>query len=202
MSVSNLLSLSALGIYAHSIFITITLGFPIVIMALLYRYSKTGEEFYMGAAKKMTAVLAVNFGLGAVTGTLVEFGLVQAWPGTIIAIASFIFAPLALELIAFAWEIATLILFIVTLGKIKPLKSLAILLVYWIFAFTSGILIVSANSWLVVPWGTGSVPAAIYPFMPEFGEVVFDAKKLLILKIILLASGQPLHAILRKVLRV
>lgn len=197
LDVSPLLRLSAFGIYFHSVFVAITLGFPVAIMALLFKYSRTSEEHYMRAAKRMTMVLAVNFALGAVTGTLVEFGLVQAWPGTILAIASFVFAPLALELIAFANEIALLVLFIVTLGRIKPAKSLVILFFYWIFALTSGVLITTVNSWLVAPWGTGIVPAAIYPFMPEFGPLAMDAQKLVILKILLLASEKPLQAIIQ-----
>ncbi len=197
MDVAPLLRLSAFGIYFHSLFVSITLGFPVAIMALLLRYSRTGEEYYMRAAKRMTMVLAVNFALGAVTGTLVEFGLVQAWPGTILAIASFVFAPLALELIAFANEIALLVLFIVTLGRIKPVKSLVILFFYWIFALMSGVLITTVNSWLVAPWGTAGVPAAIYPFMPEFGPLATDAQKLVALKILLLASGKPLQAVIQ-----
>ncbi|MEM3796001.1 MAG: cytochrome ubiquinol oxidase subunit I, partial [Archaeoglobaceae archaeon] len=120
--IEGLLALSALGVYFHAIFVSITLGFPLVIMALLWKHNRTGVEDYFRDAKIATSVLAVNFALGAITGTLVEFGLVQAWPGTIVAIATFAFTPLAFELVAFACEIALLVLFIVTLGKIKPMK--------------------------------------------------------------------------------
>jgi len=192
-----LLKLSTLGIYLHATFLSITLGSPLVIIALLLKFSRSGEEIYFKAARTMTAVLAINFALGAVTGTLVEFGLVQAWPGTILAIASFAFIPLALELIAFANEIATLVLFIVTLGKVKTKYSVAILSVYWLFAVLSGILIMSVNSWLVAPWGTGIVAKSIYPFMPEFGSGVVDAQKLLAVKILALASNLPVQAIIQ-----
>jgi cytochrome d ubiquinol oxidase subunit I len=194
---SWLLGLSALGIYIHAVFLSITLGFPLVIIGLLLKYSKSGDEDYFKTAKIMTAVLAINFALGAVTGTLVEFGLVQAWPGTILAIASFAFAPLALELLAFANEIATLVLFIVTLGRIRTSYSIAILAVYWIFAALSGVLIMSVNSWLVAPWGTGPIAKSIYPFMPEFGGLAADAQKLVILKILAIASGMPIQAIIQ-----
>lgn len=195
--IENLLILSTLGIYLHAIFVSITLGFPVVIMALLLKYNQTKDVDYLRTAKIMTAVLAINFALGAITGTLVEFGLVQAWPGTIIVIASFAFTPLALELIAFASEIAFLVLFIVTLGKIRTSLSILILAIYWIFAVFSGILITAVNAWLVVPWGTGDIASAIYPFMPEFGPNVVDIQKLLALKIISLASGVPIQAILQ-----
>ncbi len=193
----GMLALSALGVYFHALFVSITLGFPLVIMALLYKYDKTGDEDYFRSAKIATSVLAVNFALGAITGTLVEFGLVQAWPGTIIAIATFAFVPLALELVAFALEIAFLVLFIVTLGKIKPIKSFLILAVYWIFAVFSGVLITAVNSWLIAPWGTGIVAKALYPFMPEFGPLSTDVEKLLALKILALATGIPIQAIIQ-----
>ncbi|MEM0203026.1 MAG: cytochrome ubiquinol oxidase subunit I [Archaeoglobaceae archaeon] len=195
--VGGLLALSALGIYFHAVFVSITLGLPLVIMALLWKYRRTGEEDYLRGAKVATSVLAVNFALGAITGTLVEFGLVQAWPGTIIAIATFAFAPLALELLAFACEIAFLVLFIVTLGKIKPMKSFLILAVYWVFATFSGVLITAVNSWLIAPWGTGIVAKALYPFMPEFGSLSVDVEKLLALKILALATGLPMQAIIQ-----
>ncbi|MEM1928036.1 MAG: cytochrome ubiquinol oxidase subunit I [Acidilobaceae archaeon] len=196
--VEPLLKLSALGIYAHGFFVSITLGFPLVIFFLLYKYSKTGDETYMKAVKIATAVLAVNFALGAVTGTLVEFGLVQIWPGTIVAIATSALAPLALELIAFAMEIALLVLFIVTLGRVSVSKSMAIILAYWGFALFSGMLITGVNSWLMAPWGTGGLASALYPFMPEYGPEAMDPAKLFIVKALLLASGAPLQEIIQR----
>ncbi|MEM4428302.1 MAG: cytochrome ubiquinol oxidase subunit I [Acidilobaceae archaeon] len=197
LGVEYLLALSAIGIYFHAIFVSITLGFPLAIMALLFAYSRTGASEYMRAARILTYVLAVNFALGAITGTLVEFGLVQVWPGTIAAIASFFFAPLALELIAFANEIAFLILFIVTLGRVRPMISILILGVYWVFAVYSGLLITTVNSWMNVPWGVATIPGALYPFLPEYGPLAVDAQKLVALKILLLASGLPLQEIIQ-----
>jgi cytochrome d ubiquinol oxidase subunit I len=194
---SPLLHLSALGIYLHAIFVSLTLGLPLVITSLLVKYARSKDPVYLNSVRKVTAVLAVNFALGAVTGTLVEFGLVQIWPGTILAIASFALAPLALELIAFANEIVFLILFIVTLGRIKTLYSIIIIVIYWIFALFSGLLITSVNAWLIAPWGTGGVAQALYPFMPSYGPLYTDPAKLVALKIILLASGSPIQAVIQ-----
>ena len=105
--VSTLLSISALGIYIHAFFLSISLGFPFVIISLLFKYWRTKDRDYADATRTVTSVLGLNFALGAITGTLVEFGLVQAWPGTIFAIATFAFIPLTMELIAFIGEIVT-----------------------------------------------------------------------------------------------
>lgn len=193
----SLLNLSALGIYWHAVFVSITLGLPLVMMSFLYRYMKTKDEAYLKATKVATAVLAINFTLGAINGTLVEFGLLAVWPGSLAVVASTALAPLALELIAFTMEVALLILFIVTLGRVGVGKSMAILGAYWAFALFSGLLITAVNSWLVVPWGAANLPQALYPFMPEYGELSVDAQKLVALKILLVASGESLQAALQ-----
>ena len=164
---SLLLVISALRILIHSFFLSISLGFPWVIGALLYKWWRTkGQEFY-DAARNVTGVLGLNFALGAITGTLVEFGLVQAWPGSIFAIATFGLIPLTLELVAFIGEIVLLVMFIVTLGKVRPPVSLSIIISYAVMAALSGVLITTVNSWLNVPWGTGSLASNLYPFLPR-----------------------------------
>ncbi|MEM1902513.1 MAG: cytochrome ubiquinol oxidase subunit I [Pyrobaculum sp.] len=192
MDPSPLLPLSALGIYFHGFNVSLTFGLPVAIGLMLWKWWRTGDRDYYKAARLMTAVLAVNFAVGAINGTLVEFGLVQVWPGVNLAIATFAFAPLALELIAFSNEIAFLILFIVTLGRVKPPVSLAILTVYAGFAYFSGVLITAVNTWMQAPWGTGEVAKALYPFMPEYGPNVVDVPKLVALKVAGLATQQPI----------
>ncbi|MEN2998967.1 MAG: cytochrome ubiquinol oxidase subunit I [Acidilobaceae archaeon] len=195
--IQAVLNLSALGVYFHGVFVSITLGLPLVMMAFLYLYRKTGDETYMKATKIATMVLAINFALGAITGTLVEFGLLTVWPGTLIVVASTALAPLALELIAFTMEVALLILFIVTLGRVSAGRSMGILGAYWAFALFSGVLITAVNSWQQAPWGVGPIAKALYPFMPEYGSLAVDAQKLVALKILAIASGESLQAILQ-----
>jgi cytochrome d ubiquinol oxidase subunit I len=185
---SSLLLISALGIYIHSFFLSISLGFPVVIIALLYKYWRTEDHDYAEAVRIATSVLGLNFALGAITGTLVEFGLVQAWPGTIFAIATFGLMPLTMELIAFIGEIVLLILFIVTLGRVKTPASIGIMTVYAGMAVMSGALITLVNSWINVPWGTGSLANALNPFMPPYGPNAVDARSLIRLKLQLLSQ--------------
>jgi cytochrome d ubiquinol oxidase subunit I len=192
---STLLIISALGIYIHAIFLSISLGFPWIILVLLYKWWRTHEEEYFQATRTATGVLGLNFALGAITGTLVEFGLVQAWPGTIFVIATFAFVPLTLELVAFAGEIVLLVLFIVTLRKVRPLASIVIMAAYLLMAGLSGAVIMTVNSWLNVPWGTQSLASNLYPFLPSYGPSAIDPIALLKLKLALvgqlLTGGTP-----------
>lgn len=196
--IRDLLDLSALGIYVHAASVSITLGFPVAIAVALWKYKKTGNERFLENAKVLTAILAINFALGGVTGTLVEFGLVQIWPGTIFAIETFAFTPLTLELIAFISEVAFLVLFIVTFGKWRVEKSLIVLSAYWAFALLSGALITSVNSWMQSPQGVGGAASAFYPFMPSYGESYIDVQKLVELKLVLFATGRSLSTIVQE----
>jgi cytochrome d ubiquinol oxidase subunit I len=191
--------ISALGIYIHAFFLSLSLGLPLVIGALLYKWWRSGDEDCFRLAKMTTAVLALNFTLGAITGTLVEFGLVQGWPGSIFVIATFGLVPLSLELVAFAAEIVFLLWFVISLGKVKPKYSLALICIYFVFAAISGVLITAVNSWLNVPWGTGGVASSIYPFLPEYGPTVVDPQAFFKVKLALingiLAQGYPAQII-------
>lgn len=173
---------SALGIYIHAIFLTISLGFPWIILSLLFKWWRTKDEDYYLATRTLTGVLGLNFALGAITGTLVEFGLVQAWPGTIFVIATFAFLPLTLELVAFVGEVVLLILFIVTMRRVKVPISIGIMTLYLIMAAFSGIVITTVNSWLNVPWGTQALASALYPFLPSYGPMAVNPGAIITLK--------------------
>jgi cytochrome d ubiquinol oxidase subunit I len=58
-----LLTLSALGIYLHAIYISLTFGLPVAIGVMLWKYWRTGDRDYYKSARLMTAVIAVNFAL-------------------------------------------------------------------------------------------------------------------------------------------
>ncbi|MEM4574455.1 MAG: cytochrome ubiquinol oxidase subunit I [Candidatus Caldarchaeum sp.] len=184
-NVNLLMPISAFGIYLHAVFVSFTLGLPFVISAFIYKWWKTKDEDYYRAARIATGVLGVNFALGAITGTLVEFGLVQAWPGSIYVIATVAFVPLASELIAFVGEIVFLIAFIVTLRWVKPVVSIGLMAGYFVFAALSGALITMVNSWLNVPWGTGPLAAVLNPYLPEYGPAAYEIPVLVAVKLTL-----------------
>ncbi len=178
-----------------------SLGLPWIIIALLYKFWRTQDQDYYKAVRTVTAVLGLNFALGAITGTLVEFGLVQAWPGTIFVIATFGFLPLTLELVAFVGEVVLLIMFIVSLDKARPPVGIAIMGFYLVMAILSGAIITGVNSWLNVPWGTQGLASNLYPFLPQFGPSAADPVALLKLKVALIAqqltSATPPSSILQ-----
>lgn len=181
-SISVLLLISALGIYIHALFLSISLGFPWIILALMYKWWRTKDRDYYDATRVVTSVLGINFALGAITGTLVEFGLVQAWSGSIFVIATFGFVPLTLELVAFVGEVLFLIMFVVTLGRVRAPLSIGIMGAYLVMAIFSGAVITTVNSWMNVPWGTANLATTIYPFLPLYGPNSINPQAIVRLK--------------------
>jgi cytochrome d ubiquinol oxidase subunit I len=164
------LPMTILGIYIHGFFLILAVGLPYVVLIYEVLGIIRKDNEYLEAAKRTSVVWAISFGFGAVTGTLVEFGLVQIWSGTILAIGSFFFIPLYLELFAFLIEVTFLAAYLYTWNKIKNpwmhwLLGLGILL----GSNASAWLILTVNSWMQTPWGTGTLVQKILPWTPELG---------------------------------
>jgi cytochrome d ubiquinol oxidase subunit I len=85
--------------------------------------------------------------------------------------------------VAFVGEIVLLIMFIVTLGKVRPLVSLGMMVFYGAMAIFSGALIITVNSWLNVPWGTAGLASNLYPFLPQYGPNAINPSALVSLKL-------------------
>ncbi|MGC8583978.1 MAG: cytochrome ubiquinol oxidase subunit I [Thermoproteus sp.] len=169
-SADNALLVSTFGIYLHAAFVSLTLGFPLAILAWLIKWYRTGDGLYLKYAKTLTAVWAVNFALGVVTGTVVEFGLLDIWPTSILLFSSSGFVPLFYEAtIAFIGEAVLVGLFVIAVGRWRARYTLSILLAAWALGSLSGYFILTVNAWMNVPWGVGGIPRALYPFLPTYG---------------------------------
>ncbi|MEM2653759.1 MAG: cytochrome ubiquinol oxidase subunit I [Nitrososphaerota archaeon] len=193
----GILDLSALGIYIHSITVAIVIGFSITLTIIEFLGLKKKDSAFISLAKQISIVIVVAFVFGAATGTLVEFGLVQVWNGVILAIGSFFFTPLFLELVAFTIEATLLIALLYTWDKFKnPWTHWIITVTYTGGALLSGALITSVNSWMQAPWGTGEIINKIYPWAPIYGPLLVNADFLLSVKEALVtrwaSSGAPL----------
>lgn len=190
IDVSFALTLSSIGIYVHAITVAIVIGFSIALVVLEFLGIKKKDKEYIKLAKKVAIFLIIAFVFGAATGTLVEFGLIQVWNGVILAIGSYVFLPLYLELVAFVIEAGLLIALVYTWDKFKnPWTHWTITVVYAVGALFSGALITSVNSWMQAPWGTGDLVKLIYPWAPSYGPNLSNVDFLVELKIILVDNS-------------
>jgi len=171
--------MTIIGIYVHGFFLSLALGLPYVVLPLEAMGIIKKDKQYSQAARRISIVWAISFGFGAVTGTLVEFGLVQVWSGVLLAIGSFFFIPLVFELFAFLTEIVFLSLYLYTWGKMKHQWLHWLLGIFLLIGSScSAVLILAANSWMQTPWGAGSLVQAILPWSPVMGPSAVNATAL------------------------
>ncbi len=155
-SVNNALAVSSFGIYLHAVFVSLTLGPPLAILAWLVKWYRLGNRLYLKYAMMLTAVWAVDFALGVVISTVVEFGLLEIWPTSILLFSSSIFVPLLYEAtIAFIDEAVPLGLFVLAIGRWRARYTLLTSLATWALGSLSGYFILTVDAWINVPWGAG-----------------------------------------------
>ena len=163
-------TITIVGIYVHAWFLSFALALPFIVLTYEALAIRKKDPEYMKAAIRASRVWGISFAAGAVTGTLVEFGLVQIWSGSLIVIGTAFFAPLVIELFAFMAEIVFLAIYMFTWDIFKYRWT------HWIFGIGIGIgsiwsayQILTVNAWMNVPWGTGNLVSQVLPWEPSLG---------------------------------
>lgn len=195
-SAANMAELMTIvGIYVHAFFLIFAVGFPIVVLTLESIGILRGDEDYIRLAKNASKLWGITFAAGAVTGTLVEFGLVVVWSGSIALIASMAAAPLIIELYAFIIEIVLIGTYLTTFNRFKKWKGAHVLVGIGVLFGTnlSAYMILAVNAWMQMPWGTGTlVSQSFLPWVPALGPLVVDPAKLKTLATVLPLVGSSL----------
>jgi cytochrome d ubiquinol oxidase subunit I len=187
--------MTIVGIYVHAFFLIFAVGFPVVVLTLESIGVFRKDEDYISLARNASKLWGITFAAGAVTGTLVEFGLVVVWSGSIALIASMAAAPLIIELYAFIIEIVLIGTYLTTFNRFKKWKVAHVLVGVGVLIGTnlSAYTILAVNSWMQVPWGTGNLVSQMFlPWVPTLGPLVVDPAKLKTLATVLPIIGSTL----------
>jgi cytochrome d ubiquinol oxidase subunit I len=168
--------ITVIGIYTHAWFLSFALGLPPIVLALEFLGIRRRNPDYMKAAERTSRIWGISFAAGAATGTLVEFGLVQIWSGSLIALGTFFFAPLFIEVFAFMLELVLLVLYLFTWSTYRYTWK------HWMFglfiavgSIWSAYQILAANAWMNIPWGTGDLVSKVLPWVPTLGPNVTNS---------------------------
>lgn len=162
--------ITVVGIYTHAWFLSFALGLPPIVLALEFLGIRRRSQDYMNAAERISRIWGISFAAGAATGTLVEFGLVQIWSGSLIVLGTFFFAPLFIELFAFMLEIVFLVLYLFTWSTSRyRWRHWAYGIVVAAGSTWSAFQILAANAFMNMPWGTGDLVSKVLPWVPTLG---------------------------------
>ncbi|MFG1446610.1 MAG: cytochrome ubiquinol oxidase subunit I, partial [Thermoplasmatales archaeon] len=145
--------MTIVGIFVHAFFLIFALGFPIIVLTLESIGIVRKDDDFIKLARNASKLWGITFAAGAVTGTLVEFGLVVVWSGSIALIASMAAAPMIIELYAFLIEIVLIGTYLTTFNRFKKWKGTHVLIGLGVLfgSNLSAYMILAVNSWMQVP---------------------------------------------------
>ncbi len=161
----------------HIIFSCIAMVMPFFMVIAHGIWLKRGEKVYGDLTRVWLKGVAILFATGAVSGTVLSFELGLLWPRFMEHAGPIIGMPFSWEGAAFFVESIAIGLFIYGWGRMSPWLHWTCGLIIGIAGVTSGIFIMSANSWMNSPsgfdWVNGQA-TNINPWQAMFNAAWFD----------------------------
>jgi cytochrome d ubiquinol oxidase subunit I len=143
----------ALSLGFHIIYSCIGMVMPVFMAISHYKWIKTQDPVYKNITVAWSKGVAIFFATGAVSGTMLSFELGLLWPGFMKHAGPIFGMPFSLEGVAFFIEAIALGLFLYGWNKLNNWVHWTAGVIVGISGIASGILVVSANSWMNSPSG-------------------------------------------------
>lgn len=143
----------ALSLGFHIIFACIGMVMPFFMAVAHYQWIKTKKEIYKNLTHAWSKGVAIFFATGAVSGTVLSFELGLLWPAFMKHAGPIFGMPFSLEGTAFFIEAIALGFFLYGWDLFNKWFHWFTGVVVGISGLASGILVVSANSWMNSPAG-------------------------------------------------
>ncbi|MBD1391946.1 cytochrome ubiquinol oxidase subunit I [Mucilaginibacter glaciei] len=143
----------ALSLGFHIIFSCIGMVMPFFMAVSHYLWLKTNKPVYKNVTKAWSKGVAIFFATGAVSGTVLSFELGLLWPEFMKHAGPIFGMPFSLEGTAFFIEAIALGFYLYGWNRFNKWFHWFTGVVVGISGIASGILVVSANSWMNSPTG-------------------------------------------------
>ncbi len=143
----------ALSLGFHMIFAAVGMAMPLMMLAAERRWLKTGDPDALALARTWAKVTAVLFAIGAVSGTALSFELGLLWPSFMEFAGPLVGLAFTMEGFAFFIEAIFLGLYLYGWKRLSPRAHWLCGIPVAVSGAASGILVLSANSWMQTPIG-------------------------------------------------
>lgn len=142
----------------HIVLACLGVGLPALVLFAEWRGLRTGDPRWTALAKRWSKAVAVLFGVGAVSGTVlsIEFGLL--WPKFMAQFGSAIGLSFTLESFAFFLEAIFLALYLYGWNRLRPRAHLLSAVPIAVSGMASALFVTTANAWMNGPVGLVSGP--------------------------------------------
>ena len=138
----------------HFLFPPLTIGLAWMIVWMIGRYRKTGDELWGRTARFWLKLFAVTFVVGVVTGLTLEFQFGANWSKYSRFVGDLFGAPLAAEgILAFFLESSFVGVLLLGWGRVSKRTLLVSAWMVAVGATLSAFWIIVANSWMQTPAG-------------------------------------------------
>ena len=137
----------------HIVFACIGMVMPFFMVISHYKWLRTRNPIFLTLTKSWQKGVAIFFVTGAVSGTALSFELGLLWPKFMLHAGPIIGMPFSLEGAAFFIEAVALGFYLYGWNKLNDKFHLLTGIIVGASGVLSGILVVSANSWMNAPSG-------------------------------------------------
>jgi cytochrome bd ubiquinol oxidase subunit I len=143
----------ALSLGFHMVFAAVGMAMPLMMVLAEGRWLRRGDRDALALARTWAGVTAVLFAIGAVSGTALSFELGLLWPRFMEFAGPLVGLAFAMEGFAFFVEAIFLGLYLYGWDRLSPLAHWLCGIPVAVSGAASGVLVLSANSWMQTPAG-------------------------------------------------
>ncbi|MFI5875459.1 cytochrome ubiquinol oxidase subunit I [Streptomyces sp. NPDC051445] len=164
--------LMAFTLGSHILLVPFGVALPAITLLMHYRGLRKGDPVAMLLARRWSAVMAVQFAIGIVTGTVLSFELGLLWPGMMGRWGDVFGLGFGVEAWAFFLEAILIAVYLYGWRRLRPWTHFWLAVPLPLVALMGAFGIVAANSWMNTPRGF-SLDASGNPVDVDVRRAVF-----------------------------
>ncbi|MER5182326.1 cytochrome ubiquinol oxidase subunit I [Streptomyces sp. NPDC002896] len=145
--------LMAFTLASHILLVPFGVALPAITLLMHYRGLRKGDAIALLLARRWSAVMAVQFAIGIVTGTVLSFEFGLLWPGMMGRWGDVFGLGFGVEAWAFFLEAILIAIYLYGWRRLKPWTHFWLGLPLPLAALMGAFGIIAANSWMNTPRG-------------------------------------------------
>ena len=163
--------MQALSFAVHIPLVCFGISFPVMVLFMEWLGHRTGDRLYLTLARRWTKVMAVLFGVGVITGTVLSFEMGLLWPNFTGTFGSVFGLGFAIEGFSFFMEAIFIGIYVYGWGRLSARWHLLSGIPVVLTGFTGSLMVIAVNAWMNHPGGFRLVAGKVvdvHPFRALF----------------------------------
>jgi cytochrome d ubiquinol oxidase subunit I len=145
--------MQALSFSVHIVLVCFGISFPVMVLFVEWLGHRTGDRLYLTLARRWSKVMAVLFGVGVITGTVLSFEMGLLWPNFTGTFGSVFGVGFAIEGFSFFMEAIFIGVYVYGWGRLSTRAHMLSGIPIVITGFTGSLMVIAVNAWMNHPGG-------------------------------------------------